>query len=191
VDIKPWSVGKAIPGTEVFLLSPEGKAVPPGEPGILHVRGPHVMAGYWNNEKLTKEMLKPGLIPGERILCAHDLFKMDEEGFLYFLGRNDDIIKTRGEKVSPIEVENVIYQLSGIKEVAVLGTPDVILGESIIAFITVHDQTEYAEKEIQQYCLKHLEPFMVPLKIFFLPEMPKSSNGKIDKSELRKLINLK
>lgn len=188
LDQKPRSVGKAIPGTEVFLLSPEGKTVPPGEPGILHIRGPHVMAGYWNNEKLTNEMLKPGLIPGERILCAHDLFKTDEDGFLYFLGRNDDIIKTRGEKVSPVEVENAIYQLSGIKEVAVLGTPDVMLGESIVAFITNHDQTHYAEKEIQQYCLKHLEPFMVPQKIIFVSEMPKSSNGKIDKSELRKLI---
>ena len=67
------------------------------------------MAGYWNNEELSNKMLKPGSIPGERILCAHDLFKMDVDGFLYFLGRNDDIIKTRGEKVSPIEVENIIY----------------------------------------------------------------------------------
>ena len=74
-------------------------------------------------------MLKPGFIPGERILCAHDLFKMDDEGFLYFQGRSDDIIKTRGEKVSPIEVENSIYKLNGIKEVAVIGIPDTFLGE--------------------------------------------------------------
>lgn len=190
IDSKPHSVGKAIPGTEVFILSAEGKPVLPGETGILHVRGPHVMAGYWNNEELSNEMLKPGLLPGERILNAHDLFKMDEEEFLYFQGRNDDIIKTRGEKVSPIEVENTIYQLSGIKEVAVLGLPDVILGESIIAFITCHEQVNFSEKEIQQQCIKSLEPFMVPQKIVFLPEMPKSSNGKIDKSELRKIISV-
>ncbi|HAQ19997.1 MAG TPA: long chain acyl-CoA synthetase [Prolixibacteraceae bacterium] len=188
LDLKPHSVGKAIPGTEVFLRSPEGKPVPPGETGILYVRGPHVMAGYWNNEELSNEMLKPGLLPGEKILCAHDLFKMDDEGFLYFLGRNDDIIKTRGEKVSPVEVENSIYQLNGIKEVAVIGIPDVILGESIVAFITQYDLAKFTEKEIQQQCIKSLEPFMVPQKIVFLPEMPKSSNGKIDKSELRKII---
>jgi acyl-CoA synthetase (AMP-forming)/AMP-acid ligase II len=185
VDLKPNSVGKAIPGTEVFLLSAEGNPVPPDEIGILHVRGPHVMAGYWNNEELSREMLKPGTIPGERILCAHDLFKMDSEGFLYFQGRNDDIIKTRGEKVSPIEVENVIYKLNGIKEVAVIGIPDAFLGESIVAFITTHDQFQMNEKDIQRHCMANLEPFMVPQKIIFLPEMPKSSNGKIDKKELK------
>ena len=188
-DEKPNSVGKAIPGTEVFLLSPEGNRVGPGETGILHVRGPHVMAGYWNNEELSNMMLKPGLIPGERVLCAHDLFKMDEEGFLYFLGRNDDIIKTRGEKVSPVEVENIIYKIAGIKEVVVLGFPDVILGESIVAFITTHDQITIQEREIQQECMAQLEPFMVPQKIILLSEMPKSSNGKFDKSELKKLIS--
>jgi acyl-CoA synthetase (AMP-forming)/AMP-acid ligase II len=189
IDTKPTSVGKAIPGTEVFLLAENGKPVPPGESGILHVRGPHVMAGYWNNEELSKEMLKPGAIPGERILCAHDLFKMDEDGFLYFLGRNDDIIKTRGEKVSPIEVENIIYKINGIKEVAVIGIPDVILGESIFAFITMHDGINSSEKEIQMNCKSQLETFMVPQRIIFMPEMPKSSNGKIDKKELKKYVD--
>ena len=189
IDIKPNSVGKAIPGTEVFLLTPEGKPVLPGEPGILHIRGPHVMSGYWNNTELSNEMLKPGLISGERVLCAQDLFKMDEEGFLYFLGRNDDIIKTRGEKVSPIEVENTIYKINGIKEVAVFGIPDVMLGESIVAFVTIHDHTPINERDIQLKCLASLESFMVPQKIILIPEMPKSSNGKIDKTELKKILN--
>ena len=188
LDLKINSVGKAIPGTEVFLLSEDGKPVLPGETGILHIRGPHVMAGYWNNDELSKEMLKPAKIPGEKILCAHDLFKMDEEGFLYFQGRNDDIIKTRGEKVSPIEVENIIYKIDGIKEVAVLGIPDIILGESIVAFVTTHDQTKIDDKEIQRNCMAHLEAFMVPQKIVLLQEMPKSSNGKIDKKELKRII---
>lgn len=187
-DIKPHSVGKAIPGTEVFLLSPEGKPVPPNEPGILYVRGPHVMAGYWNNRELTNEMLKPGPVPGEMMLCAHDLFRMDDEGFLYFLGRNDDIIKTRGEKVSPIEVENAIYKNPGVREAAVIGVPDTILGESIVAFITRYDQSEVTEKEVQQDCMAGLEPFMVPQKVIILPEMPKSNNGKIDKKELKKIL---
>ncbi|MEI6749249.1 MAG: AMP-binding protein [Bacteroidota bacterium] len=190
IDSKTNSVGKAIPGTEVFLLSQDGKPVPTGETGILYVRGPHIMAGYWNNEALSKEMLRPGSIPGERILCAHDLFKMDADGFLYFQGRNDDIIKTRGEKVSPVEVENAIYKMAGIKEVAVIGFPDELLGESIIAYVTTHDQVLISEKEIQRACMANLEVFMVPKKIVFLPEMPKSNNGKIDKGKLKKILSV-
>lgn len=188
IDQKPNSVGKPIPGTEVFILSPEGKPVAAGETGTLYVRGPHVMAGYWNKKDLTDEMLKPGLIPGERILCAHDQFKMDEEGFLYFQGRNDDIIKTRGEKVSPVEVENAIHKIHGIREAAVVGMPDIMLGESIIAFVTLHDKAGLGEKEIQVECKTMLEPFMIPQKVFFVDEMPKSSNGKIDKTELKKTL---
>ena len=111
IDIKPTSVGRAIPGTEVYLLSPEGDPVEPGEPGILYVRGPHVMLGYWKQPEKSAKMLKPGKLPGERVLCTQDFFRMDEEGYLYFVGRSDDIIKTRGEKVSPIEVENACFRL--------------------------------------------------------------------------------
>jgi acyl-CoA synthetase (AMP-forming)/AMP-acid ligase II len=189
IDKKPASVGKAIPGTEVFLLSPEGNPVPAGEPGILHIRGPHVMLGYLNKKELSAEMLKEGKLPGERILCSNDWFKMDEEGFLYFQGRNDDIIKTRGEKVSPVEIENVIYKINGVREVAVLGVPDSIMGESIVVFVTLHDAVQLNEKEIQRECMMHLEPFMIPQRVIFRSEMPKSSNGKIDKKELKKLID--
>jgi acyl-CoA synthetase (AMP-forming)/AMP-acid ligase II len=188
VDLKPASVGKAIPGTEVFLLSPEGEPVPDNERGILHIRGPHVMLGYWHKDDLSKEMLKPGLLPGERILCSNDWFKMDEEGFLYFQGRNDDIIKTRGEKVSPVEIENVIYKIEGVKEVAVFGIPDEIMGESIIAFVTIYPNSEIVEKDIQKECALKLENFMVPQKIIFVDEMPKSTNGKIDKKILKSTI---
>ncbi len=188
IDVKPDSVGRAIPGTELFLLSPEGKPVPPGEPGILHIRGPHVMVGYWNRPDLTSEMLKPGIIPREMVLCSNDWFKMDEEGFLYFLGRNDDIIKTRGEKVSPVEIENVIYNIKGIREVAVMGMPDAILGESIVAFATTYELGQFTAKDIQKECSLHLESFMIPQKVIFLDEMPKSSNGKIDKKELKQLL---
>jgi long-chain acyl-CoA synthetase len=188
VDLKPDSVGKAIPGTEVFLLSPEGKPVPSGEAGILHIRGPHVMSGYWNKEDLSKEMLKQGKIPGERILCSNDLFTLDEDGFLYFQGRTDDIIKTRGEKVSPLEIEKTIYKIDGIKEVAVIGVPDSILGESIAAFVTLYPHCDINREIILKECLMNLEPFMIPQNIFFLEQMPKSSNGKFDKFELKKLV---
>lgn len=187
VDEKPGSVGKAIPGTEVFLLSPEGNPVPPNERGILHIRGPHVMLGYWHKEDLSKEMLKQGELPFERVLCSNDWFKMDEEGFLYFMGRNDDIIKTRGEKVSPVEIENVIYKIDGVKEVAVIGIPDEILGESIVAYVTNYNNIELNRKDIQKECVLKLENFMVPQQVIFLDEMPKSTNGKIDKKSLKEL----
>jgi acyl-CoA synthetase (AMP-forming)/AMP-acid ligase II len=185
IDLKTGSVGKAIPGTEVYLLSPEGKPVPPGEKGILHIRGPHVMLGYWKKEELSREMLRQGLLPGERILCSNDWFKTDKEGFLYFLGRNDDIIKTRGEKVSPVEVENVLYKIPGIREAAVIGVPDEIMGEAVIAFVTTHNRTGQDEKEILRECMNRLELFMVPRRVIFIDEMPKSSNSKIDKKILR------
>jgi long-chain acyl-CoA synthetase len=186
VDIKTESVGKAIPGTEVFLLSQDGNPVPPGERGILHIRGPHVMLGYWHKEELSKEMLREGSLPGERVLCSNDWFKMDEDGFLYFQGRTDDIIKTRGEKVSPLEIENIIYKLPGIKEVAVIGVPDELMGEAIIAFVTTYGNAAIGEKEIMKECAARLELFMIPRRIIFIPDMPKSSNSKIDKKELKK-----
>jgi long-chain acyl-CoA synthetase len=188
VEIKTGSVGKAIPGTEVFLLSPEGNPVPPGENGILHIRGPHVMLGYWHKDDLSREMLRQGSLPGERILCSNDWFKMDEDGYLYFLGRTDDIIKTRGEKVSPIEIENIIYNITGIKEVAVLGIPDKIMGEAIIAFVTTHNNIQLSVSEVLKECTSKLESFMIPQKVVFLDEMPKSSNGKIDKKELKNMM---
>ena len=188
INEKPNSVGKPIPGTEVFLLSPEGNPVPVGEPGILHIRGPHVMAGYWNKAELSSEMLKPGKIPGEMVLCSNDWFRMDEDGFLYFQGRNDDIIKSRGEKVSPIEIENLIQRIDGIREVAVFGIPDVLLGESIIACATLYNEAKIGEKDIMKKCITHLELFMVPQKIVVLNDMPKSTNGKIDKKVLKSMF---
>jgi acyl-coenzyme A synthetase/AMP-(fatty) acid ligase len=185
VDVKPGSVGKPVPGTEMFLLSPEGNPVPPGEPGILHVRGPHVMLGYWKDPETTAKMIKPGNLPGERVLCAQDWFIMDEDGFFYFKGRSDDIIKTRGEKVSPVEVENVLYSMQGIKEAAVIGVPDENLGQAIQAFVVLDNGVGISAKEIQKYCAARLENFMVPQRIEFLSELPRTANGKIKKTGLR------
>ena len=188
VDEKPTSVGKAIPGTEMYLLSPEGEPVSTGEPGILYVRGPHVMVGYWNNPDKSAEMLKEGKLPGEKVLCTQDWFKMDDEGFFYFVGRSDDIIKTRGEKVSPIEVENVLHGMTEIKEAAVLGIDDEIFGQAIKAFIVLEDGVEMKDKQIKKYCLSHLENFMVPGIIEFKDSLPKTANGKIDKLLLSKEV---
>jgi acyl-coenzyme A synthetase/AMP-(fatty) acid ligase len=182
---KAGSVGKAIPGTDVFLLTEAGEPVNVGEEGILHVRGPHIMLGYWKQPELSKKMLKDGWLPGEKILCTHDWFRQDEEGFLYFIGRSDDIIKTRGEKVSPIEVENVLHGIAGIKDAAVIGVPDDLLGESIKAFVSLTDGTELTAREIKKICVSKLENFMVPAEIEILSELPKTNTGKVSKKELR------
>ena len=179
------SVGKAIPGTEVFLLSPEGERLPPGSEGILHVRGPHLMLGYWQRPEQTAEMLKPGLLPNERILCTHDWFRMDGDGFLYFVGRTDDIIKSRGEKVSPLEVEKVLLTIDGVDEAAVIGVPDELLGQAVKAFVTLHTGSELSEPLLKKICMSRLENFMVPKFIEVLDHMPKSPNGKIDKKRLK------
>ena len=185
---KPTSVGKAIPGTEVLLLSPDGAPVAPGETGILHVRGPHVMLGYWNQPELTAAMIKPGLLPGERMLCTHDFFTMDADGDLYFVGRSDDIIKTRGEKVSPVEVENVLHRITGVREAAIIGVPDELLGEAIRAFLVLDDGITLTEQQVKRECMARLESFMVPRDIVFVTELPKTTTAKVSRRLLREVV---
>ena len=188
IDEKLASVGKAIPGTEMFLLSEKGEGIKPGETGILHIRGPHVMLGYWNKPDLSEEMLRPGRYPGEKILCTHDLFYQDENGFFYFVGRSDDIIKSRGEKVSPIEIETVLYGIPGIKDAAIVGAKDELLGESICAFISTDDCEELDERTVRKGCAQKLEDFMMPKHIYIWEKLPKNVNGKIDKKALKQWV---
>lgn len=184
----PSSVGKAIPGTELLLLDEQGDVVKPGEEGILHVRGPHLMMGYWNKPEESKKMLKQGIWPGEKLLCTHDLFRIDENELLYFVGRSDDIIKTRGEKVSPNEVENILHGIDGIKDAAVIGAADNVLGEVIHAFVSLSGTKDIEIKDIKKVCVNNLENFMVPAKYHILEKLPKSTNGKIDKKGLKKYL---
>jgi amino acid adenylation domain-containing protein len=184
LDSRPTSVGKAIPGTETLVLDEELRPVKPGETGVLYVRGPHVMAGYWKLPDRTAEMLVDGPLPGERMLCTHDHFTIDEEGFLYFVGRSDDIIKSRGEKVSPAEVEDALYAISGVREAAVIGVPDELLGEAVHAYVAVEDGSELTERDVIAACRERLESFMVPAHVFFLDELPKTASGKIRKKGL-------
>jgi acyl-CoA synthetase (AMP-forming)/AMP-acid ligase II len=183
-ELKPGSVGKAIPGTEVWLQSADGGPVPPGETGTLYVRGPHVMLGYWNRPDLTAHMLKPGRLPGERVLCTQDQFRMDADGFLYFVGRSDDIIKTRGEKVSPAEVENAILGIDGIREVAVVGVPDALLGQSIRAYVVAEADAGLDARRIRALCTARLENFMVPQDVVLCAELPRTATGKVSKKAL-------
>ena len=179
---RPDSVGIAIPGTEAYVVDEQGERVPPGGTGELVIRGAHVMKGYWNDEAATARVLKPGPYPWEKVLHTGDLFRTDEEGYLYFVSRKDDIIKTRGEKVSPKEVENVLYELPGIREAAVIGVPDPMLGMAIKAIVAAEDGL--TERDVIRHCAARLEDFMVPSIVEFRGQLPKSENGKISRKEL-------
>jgi amino acid adenylation domain-containing protein len=187
IDRRPGSVGKAIPNCEVFVVDENGKEVPAGETGELVIRGSNVMRGYWNAPELTAMTYRPGILPGETLLHSGDVFKRDEEGFLYFLGRKDDQIKTKGERVSPKEVENTLSEMKGVSEVAVIGIPDDMLGSAIKVFIVPAPGVSLTEKDVLKYCTNHMETFMVPKFVTFLAELPKTPNGKIDKKSLKAL----
>jgi long-chain acyl-CoA synthetase len=179
---RPDSVGIAIPGTEAYVVNELGERVEPGEVGELVIRGSHVMKGYWADEAATNRALKPGPFPWEKVLYTGDLFRTDKDGFLYFVGRKDDIIKTRGEKVSPKEVENVLYELAGIREACVIGVPDPILGQALKAIVAADEGV--TEADVIRHCRSRLEDFMVPAMVEFRGQLPKSENGKIARKEL-------
>ena len=183
LDRRPTSVGKAIPNSTVFIVNEEGKEVAAGEIGELVIKGSHVMGGYWNSPELTARTFRQDHIPGERLLYSGDLFKKDEEGFLYFVGRKDDMIKSKGERISPREIEDVLCALDGIAESAVIGVPDEILGQAIKAFI-VSSKAELTEKKVLKHCSENLQLFMVPKYVEFVESLPKSPNGKVDKKIL-------
>ena len=183
LDLRPGSVGIAIPGTEVWIEDEQGRRLEPNQVGELVIRGGHVMRGYWEAPEATAARYRPGPIPGERVCYSGDLFRTDEDGYFYFVGRRDDIIKSRGEKVAPKEIENVLYGLPGVVEAAVIGVPDLVLGQAIKALI-VTDGVELTERDVLRHCRDHLEDFMVPQIVEFKDELPKTGSGKIKKTEL-------
>src|SRR5262249_5799029 len=137
IERKPTSVGIAIPNTELWIVDENDHKLGPGQVGQLVIRGATVMRGYWEKPEATAKKLRPGPLPGEMVLYTGDLCKLDEEGYLYFVGRMDDIIKSRGEKVAPKEVENVIANMRGVREVAVIGIPDEIFGQAVKALVVL------------------------------------------------------
>jgi long-chain acyl-CoA synthetase len=185
LDKRPDSVGIPIPNEEVFVVDENGNEVPPGQVGELVIRGANVMQGYWNAPEETAKRYRPGRYRGEALLYSGDLFRRDEEGYLYFVARKDDMIKTKGERVSPKEIENALCEMEGVAEAAVIGVPDDIFGQAIKAFVVVKKGSEISEKNVIGYCSRNLEPFMVPKYVEFVEAFPKSASGKIDKKQLK------
>ena len=185
LDKRPESVGIAMPNEEVFIVDEQDREVGSGEVGELVIRGSNVMQGYWNAPEETARTFRPGRYRGDTLLYSGDLFRKDEEGYLYFVARKDDLIKTKGERVSPKEIENALCDMDGVVEAAVIGVPDDIFGQAIKAFIVTDKKSEFTEKKILKYCTRNLESFMVPKYIEFIDSFPKSPSGKIDKKQLK------
>jgi long-chain acyl-CoA synthetase len=184
LEARPTSVGIPIPGTEAWIENEDGAVLGPAEVGELMIRGAHVMQGYWNDPELTAERLRPGRWPWERVLATGDLFRSDEEGYLYFVGRRDDLIKSAGEKVVPREVEDVLHALPGVHEAAVVGVPDRLLGEAVHAHVSLQDGAALDETAVRIHCAEYLEDFKVPRSVFVHADLPRTSNGKIDRRAL-------
>lgn len=184
IDLRPDSVGRGMPNQELTLVDERGKPVGPNVVGELVVRGAHVMSGYWELPAETAAKLRPGRVPGERVLHTGDLFRRDEKGYFYFVARQDDIIKSKGEKVSPREVEDAIYSLDGVLEVAVVGVPDPLLGSAVKAVVVTRPSVVLLARDVQRHCASLLEDFMVPTVVEFRDELPKNERGKIDRREL-------
>jgi long-chain acyl-CoA synthetase len=184
LDARPASVGIPIPGTEAWVEDEEGNVLGPGDVGELMIRGSHVMQGYWGDPEATAERLRPGRWPWERVLASGDLFRSDEEGYLYFVGRRDDLIKSGGEKVVPREVEDVLHAAAGVREAAVVGIPDRLLGQAVHAHVSPQPGVALEEVALRAHCADRLEDHMVPRRIVIHEELPRTSNGKVDRQTL-------
>lgn len=187
IDERPDSVGFEIPNCSVFVVDENGKRVPPGQAGELVVTGSNIMPGYYKDPQLSGKMFRPGSLPGQVHLYTGDLFKRDRDGFLYFVSRKDDMIKTRGERVSPLEVENLLLQIDGIAEAAVIGVPDEVLGEVIKAFVVLASASGQTDPSILKRCTETMENYMVPKYLEILDALPRTPNGKVDKKQLKQL----
>ncbi len=182
--VRPTSVGIPIPGTDAWIEDEQGNSLGPGEVGELMIRGEHVMQGYWNDRELTAERLRPGRWPWERVLATGDLFRADEDGYLYFVGRRDDLIKSGGEKVVPREIEDVLHSAPGVRDAAVVGVGDHLLGQAVHAHVSPQPGAALDPAALRAYCAERLEDHKVPRSIVVHDELPRTSNGKFDREAL-------
>jgi long-chain acyl-CoA synthetase len=183
---RPASVGKAMPNSETWIVDEQDHPITDAwKPGELVVRGANVMRGYWNLPDETAKRLRPGAYPGEYVLYTGDIFQMDEEGYLYFVARRDDMIATGGEKVSPKEVENVLYELPDVSEAVAIGVDDDILGKAVKVLVVIPPTSNVTENDIIRHCSVKLEHFKVPKQVEIRHDpLPKTTTGKIAARDL-------
>jgi len=185
LERRPTSMGKAIPETEIFLVNEKGDRCRPGETGILVHRGPTVSLGYWNRPEETARVLRPNPLvrdhEGVDVVCySGDLVRMDEEGYFYFVGRNDAMIKSSGYRISPSEVEEVLMATGKLACVAVIGLPDPAIGQRVHAVAVAAPGVANERDAILAHCAAQLPAHMIPRDVEYVDELPRSPNGKVD-----------
>lgn len=179
-DYRPGSAGKAYPGTEVRIADEDGNEVPVGESGEITLRGPSIMMGYLNRPEATAETIRDGW------LHTGDVGHVDEEGFLFIVDRKKDMIIRGGENIYPAELEGVLYEHSAVAEAAVVGVPDDVYGEAVVAIVVLKPGDEASEAELISFVRERTTPFKAPAKVLFRQEeLPKSGVGKILRRVLR------
>jgi acyl-CoA ligase (AMP-forming) (exosortase A-associated) len=181
-------IGKAIPNTEILVINKEGRECAPEEPGELVHRGPTVAMGYWGNEEATRKayrphpLASPELLDVERVVYSGDTVWRDKEGYLYFIGRDDAMIKSQGYRLSPEEVENLLIGSGLVHEACAFGVEDPEAGQLVMAVVSLKDGgDENAVEQVREYVIKNGPPYMVPKEIFVRDELPKTGSGKIDR----------
>ena len=191
IDRHPDSIGRAIPNAEVLVLREDGSHCVPGEPGELVHRGVLVAMGYWNDMEKTAACFKPikarqaGLPIAEIAAWSGDTVQMDEEGFFYFIERRDEMIKTSGYRVSPTEVEEVIYATGYIAESVAIGVPHPVLGQAIVVIVTARKNIKPNVNTLRMACKRQLPAYMLPHHIEIRKgSLPRNPNGKIDRKLL-------
>jgi acyl-CoA ligase (AMP-forming) (exosortase A-associated) len=191
VDRRPDSMGKAIPNAEILVVRQDGTPCAPGEAGELVHRGVHVALGYWNDPEKTAERYRPapgqlaGLPLTEMAVWSGDTVKTDAEGYLYFIGRRDEMIKTSGYRVSPTEVEEIVYATKLVAEVAAVGVSHPVLGQAVVLVTHGPANSEAVSEQLVAECKRELPAFMVPARVFVRHEpLPRNPNGKIDRKKL-------
>jgi acyl-CoA ligase (AMP-forming) (exosortase A-associated) len=190
IDRRPGSMGKAIPNAEIMVVRPDGSPCAPHEPGELVHRGSLVALGYWNDPAKTAERYKPvpnqdnGLVLTEMAVWSGDTVKMDEDGYLYFVGRRDEMIKTSGYRVSPSEIEEVIFATGLVADAAAVGVPHPTLGQAIVIVAAAAPDKSVDSAKLLEECKRVLPAYMVPAHIEFRDALPRNPNGKYDRPKL-------
>ena len=175
---KPGSVGLPVLDVDVRIVDDRGRDLPPGKEGEIIVRGPNVMKGYLNRPEATKDTILDGW------LFTSDIGKIDDEGYLYILGRKKEMIIKGGFNIYPREVENVIAFHPKVREVAVVGVPDPVQGEEVKAYVVTKPGKKVSRQELFEYCQEHMAFYKCPKYITFLRSLPKSSSGRVLKHKL-------
>jgi acyl-CoA ligase (AMP-forming) (exosortase A-associated) len=190
IDKRPGSMGKAIPNAEILVVRSDGSPCAPNEPGELVHRGSLVSLGYWNDTAKTAERFKPapgrdpGLVLTELAVWSGDTVRMDEDGFLYFVGRRDEMIKTSGYRVSPTEIEEVLFGTGLVADAVAVGVKHPTLGQAIVVIATAAPGKSADSETLLAACRQQLPVFMVPQHIEWREALPRNPNGKYDRPKL-------